>query len=54
MITENGDPFDYERYLYTLEWENPYPDAALTTLYLRSNPAMETTLALLGITLLTD
>ena len=54
VITENGDPFDYERYLYTLEWENPYPDAALTTLYLRSNPAMETTLALLGITLLTD
>jgi hypothetical protein len=54
VITENGDPFDYERYLYTLEWENPYPDAELTTLYLRSNPAMETTLALLGITLLTD
>ena len=54
VITENGDPFDYERYLYTLEWENPHPDAELATLYLRSNPAMETTLALLGITLLTD
>ena len=54
VITEDGDPFDYERYLYTLEWENPHPDAELSTLYLRSNPAMETTLALLGITLLTD
>ena len=54
VITENGDPFDYERYLYTLEWENPHPDVELSTLYLRSNPAMETTLALLGITLLTD
>ena len=54
VITENGDPFDYERYLYTLEWENPHPDAELATLYVRSNPAMETTLALLGITLLTD
>jgi hypothetical protein len=54
VITENGDPFDYERYLYTLEWENPHPDAELATLYLRSNPATETTLALLGITLLTD
>jgi DNA-binding LacI/PurR family transcriptional regulator len=54
VVTENGDPFDYERYLYTLEWENPSPDAELTTLYIRSNPALETTLALLGLTLLTD
>ena len=54
VVTENGDPFDYERYLYTLEWENPYPDADLTTLYIRSNPALETTLGLLGITLLSD
>lgn len=54
VVSENGDPFDYERYLYTLEWENPHPDAELTTVYIRSNPAMETTLALLGITLLTD
>jgi DNA-binding LacI/PurR family transcriptional regulator len=54
VVSENGDPFDYERYLYTLEWENPSPDAELTTLYIRSNPAMETTLALLGLTLLSD
>jgi len=54
VVTENGDPFDYERYLYTLEWENPFPDAELTTLFVRSNPALETTLALLGITLLVD
>jgi len=54
VVTENGDPYDYERYLYTLEWENPFPDAELTTLYVRSNPALETTLALLALTLLVD
>lgn len=54
VITKDGDPFDYERYLYTLEWENPWPDAELTTLYIRSNPAVETTLAVLGITVLAD
>ena len=54
VVTENGDAFDYERYLYTLEWVNPHPDTELTTLYIRSNPTMETTLALLGITLLVD
>ncbi|HTT56652.1 MAG TPA: LacI family DNA-binding transcriptional regulator [Opitutaceae bacterium] len=54
VITENGDPFDYERYLYTLEWANPFPEAELTTLYIRSNPALETTLALLALTLLVD
>ena len=54
VVTKNGDPFDYERYLYTLEWENPFFEAELTTLYLRSNPSMETTLAVLGITMLCD
>jgi hypothetical protein len=28
-ITENGDPFAYERYLYSLEWVNPDPDVVL-------------------------
>ncbi len=54
VVTENGDPFDYERYLYTLEWQNPYPEAEHTSLYLRSTPTRQTTLAVLGVTVLGD
>lgn len=51
-ITENGDPFAYERYLYTLEWTNPTPDVVLEEVRVRSNPAVPTTLGLLAVTLL--
>ncbi len=52
-VTENGDPFAYERYLYTLEWVNPAGDAVLEEIRIRSNPAVPTTLGLLAVTLLT-
>lgn len=51
-VTENGDPFAYERYLYSLEWVNPTPEIPLDEIRVRSNPVVPTTLGLLGITLL--
>ena len=53
-ITENGDPFAYERYLYSLEWVNPDPAAVLDEIRVRSNPVVPTTLGLLAVTLLVD
>ncbi|WP_404423320.1 substrate-binding domain-containing protein [Nibricoccus sp. IMCC34717] len=53
LITgREGDPLTYERYLYTLEWRNPKPDLALTSLEVASNPEVEPTLGLLALTLL--
>lgn len=52
VVTENGDPFAYERYLYSLEWENPDPDAVLEEIRVRSNASVPTTLGLLAVTLL--
>ena len=52
VVTQEGDPFLYERYLYTLEWESPQPDVILNEIRISSNPAQPTTLGLLGVTLL--
>ena len=52
VVAENGDPFAYERYLYTLEWANPAPEVPLDEIRIRSNPVVPTTLGLLGVTLL--
>jgi DNA-binding LacI/PurR family transcriptional regulator len=52
VVTENGDPFLYERYLYTLEWENPHPDAVLDAIHISSNPVQPTTLGVLAVTVL--
>ncbi len=52
-VTAAGDPFEYERYLYTLEWENPRPRDVLREIRLSSNPAQATTLGVLAITLVT-
>ena len=51
-VTEHGDPFAYERYLYSLEWVNPTPEVPLTEIRIRSNPVVPTTLGLLAVTLL--
>ena len=51
-ITENGDPFAYERYLYSLEWVNPNPEVVLDEIRVRSNPVVPTTLGLLAVTVL--
>ena len=53
-VTEHGDPFAYERYLYSLEWVNPSPDVPLTEIRIRSNPVVPTTLGLLAVTLLLE
>jgi DNA-binding LacI/PurR family transcriptional regulator len=50
-VTADGDPFEYERYLYTLEWENPRPRDVLREIRISSNPALATTLGVLAITL---
>ena len=31
LITRDGDPLEYERYLYTLRWKNPSPEIQLDT-----------------------
>ncbi len=52
VVTAGGDPFEYERYLYTLEWENPHPKHALREIRISSNPSQPATLGVLAITLL--
>ena len=51
VLAENGDPYDYERYLYTYEWVNPEPDSMLLNIDVRSNPNEPATLGLLAVTL---
>ncbi len=52
VLAENGDPYEYERYLYTFEWVNPEPERPLLSLDIRSNPDDPATLGLLAVTLL--
>ena len=54
VVTQDGDPFLYERYLYTLEWVSPQPDAVLGEIRISSNPTQPTTLGLLAVTLLVE
>lgn len=54
VVTEGGDPFLYERYLYSLEWISPQPDAVLSEIRISSNPTQPTTLGLLAVTLLIE
>jgi hypothetical protein len=48
VITRDGDPLLYERYLYTLEWVNPHPERAIRsiTMRARSNSASYALIAL--------
>ena len=50
VVTDGGDPFLYERYLYTLEWINPHPEKKIKRLVIRSDPEAESTLGVLAIT----
>ena len=50
-MTDGGDPFLYERYLYTLEWINPHPDETIKSLVIRSDPKAEATLGVLAATI---
>jgi hypothetical protein len=50
VVTDGGDPFLYERYLYTLEWANPHPNKKITRLVICSDPEAEATLGVLAIT----
>ncbi|HEX3731283.1 MAG TPA: LacI family DNA-binding transcriptional regulator [Opitutaceae bacterium] len=52
VVCRGGDPYEYERYLYSLEWVNPEPEIPLQAIYLRSNPSSGATLGVLAITLL--
>lgn len=52
VVTEDGDPFLYERYLYTLEWQAPEAGVFLEEIRISSNPAQPTTLGVLAVTLL--
>jgi GntR family transcriptional regulator, arabinose operon transcriptional repressor len=51
LITGEGDPLNYERYLYTYRFINPHPEKILSTLQVEiSDPEQETTHAVLAIT----
>ncbi|MEI8341051.1 MAG: substrate-binding domain-containing protein, partial [Verrucomicrobiota bacterium] len=41
VVTNNGEPLLYERYLYTLEWINPHPGKKIKRLVIRSDPEAE-------------
>ena len=51
VVTADGDPSAYERYLYVLRWENPDPDSPLTRIRIRVFPETKTVHAILAITL---
>ncbi len=50
LVTADGDPFVYERHLYTLHWANPHPDREVASIIVRSDPQACATLGLLAIT----
>lgn len=52
VVTENGDPYNYERYLYSLEWLNPNPSETIERILVRAEPRSTTTLGILAVTLL--
>ena len=52
VVTKDGDPEAYERYLYTLEWVNPHPEKLLDHILIETNPHVLFTLGVLAITLL--
>lgn len=52
VVTANGDPLNYERYLYTLEWINPRPHVAIREIRVRSDIRRDAKLAVLAVTLL--
>lgn len=54
VVTDGEDPFAYERYLYTLEWQNPTPSNRIREIRISVNPALRTVLGILGITLLDE
>ncbi len=52
LVTEDGDPYLYERYLYSLRWENPHPRKTIRSLRVLSlKPEIRATLAVLAVTL---
>jgi DNA-binding LacI/PurR family transcriptional regulator len=53
VLTGNGDPHEYERYLYTLEWVNDRPDIPLQSIGIRTDTNEPTTLGVLAVTILT-
>lgn len=51
VITENGDPLLYERYLYAWRWINPHPELKVSALRIRTlDPSARATLAVLAVT----
>ncbi|TVR53069.1 MAG: GntR family transcriptional regulator [Puniceicoccaceae bacterium] len=52
VITEDGDPFLYERYLYTLEWVHPDPTDPVRQIVISSPGSSEAALAVLAISVL--
>jgi hypothetical protein len=53
MVIDPGDPLEYERYLYTLEWVNSSPETGLESIEVCGDPNGTETLVVLGITALT-
>lgn len=52
LVTQDGDPFLYERYLYVCRWSNPHPDRVMKSIVIRSlDPEIRATLAVIAITL---
>jgi len=49
-LKPRSDPTATSQFLYTLEWINPHPDEPISGLEIRSNPSIDSTLALLAIT----
>lgn len=52
MVTEDGDPALYERYLYTLEWTNPFPEVRVDQVRVAMAEQTSARLAVLAITAL--
>lgn len=50
-LTKEGDPEAYERYLYTLEWENRRLDKKIRKFRIRVNPRASFTLGVLAVTI---
>lgn len=51
ILTQNGNPDGYLRYLYTLRWRNPCPRKTIKALILKARDDKPATLGILAITL---
>ena len=53
VIVANPENLSERRYLYNLQWQNPFPEKAVTALELESDPSLNASMFILAVTAVT-